>query len=51
MNNISYEIWFIDDGSSDNTLEVIKQIAQDDKSINYISFSRNFERKQQCLQD
>ncbi|QEH68889.1 glycosyltransferase family 2 protein [Cellulosilyticum sp. ST5] len=49
MNNISYEIWFIDDGSSDNTLEVIKQIAQDDKSINYISFSRNFGKEAAML--
>jgi glycosyltransferase involved in cell wall biosynthesis len=33
---------FINDGSSDNTLESIKTIAANDKSVKYLSFSRNF---------
>jgi dolichol-phosphate mannosyltransferase len=36
------EIIFIDDGSRDGTLEVIKDLRQKDKDIHYISFSRNF---------
>jgi polyisoprenyl-phosphate glycosyltransferase len=37
-----YEIIFIDDGSTDNTLQNIKQIATIDSNVLYISFSRNF---------
>ena len=37
-----YELIFVDDGSSDNTLEEIKQLAKNDKKIVYLSFSRNF---------
>lgn len=33
---------FIDDGSSDNTLEIIKSFAEDMQSVCYLSFSRNF---------
>jgi len=36
------EIIFIDDGSSDKTLENIKELAAQNKNIRYISFSRNF---------
>lgn len=37
-----YEIIFVDDGSSDNTLQVIKQLHTTNPHINYLSFSRNF---------
>ena len=37
-----YEILFINDGSSDKTLQVIKDIAVTDSHILYVSFSRNF---------
>lgn len=37
-----YEIIYIDDGSNDNTLIEIKKIAEKNKSVKYISFSRNF---------
>lgn len=33
---------FVDDGSTDNTLDEIKKLAEKDKTVNYISFSRNF---------
>ena len=36
------EFIFVDDGSSDNTLEIIKSFAKKDNRIKYISFSRNF---------
>ncbi len=39
---IQYEILFIDDGSSDDTLSSIKQFAAFDPHIRAISFSRNF---------
>lgn len=37
-----YEILFIDDGSDDKTLDILKKIAGRNKMIKYISFSRNF---------
>ncbi|MBY0481072.1 MAG: glycosyltransferase family 2 protein [Chitinophagaceae bacterium] len=37
-----YEILFVNDGSSDNSLAILKQIAEGSNSIKYISFSRNF---------
>lgn len=40
--DLDYEIIFIDDGSKDNTLNSIKQLAEYDDFVKYISFSRNF---------
>jgi glucosyltransferase len=42
LSNLSFEFIFVDDGSKDNTLEVIKKLSKDDEKIKYISFSRNF---------
>lgn len=39
---IDFEIIFIDDGSKDKTLEVIKKLNEQDESVHYVSFSRNF---------
>ncbi|MDO4912062.1 MAG: glycosyltransferase family 2 protein [Lactobacillus sp.] len=36
------EFWMVNDGSRDNTLEVIKELHAADPSVHYISFSRNF---------
>ena len=38
----SYEIIFINDGSKDDTLDILKKIANNDKNVRIISFSRNF---------
>lgn len=38
----NYEMIFIDDGSKDKTLELLKEISKTDNKINIISFSRNF---------
>ena len=40
--SVSFEIIFIDDGSSDRSLEIIKQLVREDPRIRYFSFSRNF---------
>lgn len=37
-----YEIIFINDGSKDKTLEILEKIAEEDKKVKIISFSRNF---------
>ena len=37
-----YELILINDGSSDNTIEIIRKLAGSDNNITYISFSRNF---------
>ena len=39
---IDFGIIFIDDGSKDKTLEVIKKLSEQDECIHYVSFSRNF---------
>ena len=38
----SYEIVFVNDGSRDNTLEILKQKAQEYDTVRVISLSRNF---------
>lgn len=40
--NYDCEILFVDDGSKDNTMEVIYMLTKLDNRIRYISFSRNF---------
>lgn len=37
-----YEVWFVDDGSTDNTFDEIKKINNENKNIKAISLSRNF---------
>ena len=39
---LPYEIVFVNDGSTDNTLQILKQIAQSDSRIRLIDLSRNF---------
>lgn len=42
IENIECEVIFIDDGSIDKTLNIIKTLAEKYSSVKYISFSRNF---------
>ena len=42
MKNYDFELLFVNDGSKDHTLEVIKELAHKDERIRYVSFSRNF---------
>lgn len=41
MNN-DFEYIFVNDGSKDKTIEIIKKYAKKDKKVKYIHFSRNF---------
>ena len=42
IKNYEFEILFINDGSKDNTLNLIKEYRGKDKRISYVDFSRNF---------
>ena len=42
MRDFDFEYLFIDDGSKDDTLTIIKQLADQDDRVKYVSFSRNF---------
>ena len=37
-----YKLLLINDGSKDNTLSIMKSIAEKDEHVKYLSFSRNF---------
>ena len=41
-NGFSYEILFIDDGSTDRSLDVIHSLAKKNENIHAVSFSRNY---------
>jgi glycosyltransferase involved in cell wall biosynthesis len=45
-NRYSYEILFIDDGSTDTSWEVIEQLSKKDKNVKGIRFQRNFGKSQ-----
>ena len=40
--NAEFEFLFINDGSKDNTLNVLRDLSKKDSRVKYISFSRNF---------
>lgn len=42
QNNFSYEILFIDDGSSDNSWKVIEDLGKENSNIKGIRFQRNY---------
>ena len=42
IENYEHEIVFINDGSKDNTLPILEEIASKDSNVKVISFSRNF---------
>ena len=42
MENYQFEVLFINDGSKDKTIEIIKELRQKDERICYVDFARNF---------
>ena len=40
--NCEYEFLFVNDGSKDATLSILKGLAEKDEHVTYLSFSRNF---------
>ena len=41
-NSYEHEIIFVDDGSTDNSVEVLEKLASQDNKVKYLEFSRNF---------
>ena len=42
MKVVDFEFLFINDGSCDNTLNILRDLSKKDKRVRYLSFSRNF---------
>ena len=40
--DLEFELLFINDGSKDNTLKMLRELSASDNRVRYISFSRNF---------
>ena len=43
-----WQILFVNDGSRDNTLPILKQLAASDSRVSYVSLSRNFGKETPC---
>lgn len=42
LKNVEFEFLFINDGSKDKTIDILRNLSKTDKRIRYISFSKNF---------
>ncbi len=42
MPQLTFEYVFVDDGSKDQTLMILRELKQKDPKVHYVSFSRNF---------
>ncbi len=42
IENYEFELLFVNDGSKDKTIELIKEYKKEDERISYVDFSRNF---------
>ncbi|MFL1696098.1 glycosyltransferase family 2 protein [Weissella kandleri] len=42
LKELTFEYWFIDDGSTDQTIATIESIQRNHTNVHYIEFSRNF---------
>ena len=49
MSNYDFELIFVNDGSKDNTLKIMKELNQKDKRVRYVSFSINFGKEAAML--
>lgn len=42
LKKVEFEVIYINDGSTDNSLKEMKQLSKEENNVKYISFSRNF---------
>ena len=49
MDYVNFEYIFVNDGSKDKTLDILRELAKKDKNVRYISFSRNFGKEAAML--
>ncbi|WP_033544083.1 glycosyltransferase family 2 protein [Planococcus sp. CAU13] len=47
--SVAYELIFINDGSRDNTDNILRELAEQEENVYYISFSRNFGKEAAML--
>jgi glycosyltransferase involved in cell wall biosynthesis len=47
--NVEFEYIFVNDGSKDNTLKIMKELNSKDSKVRYVSFSRNFGKEAAML--
>lgn len=46
---VDFEFIFVNDGSKDKTIAILKKLSDEDKRVKYISFSRNFGKEAAML--
>ncbi|MFW5839082.1 MAG: glycosyltransferase family 2 protein [Planctomycetota bacterium] len=46
LENLDYEIVYVDDGSVDGTGQILRRLARDDRRVRVVIFSRNFGHQQ-----
>ena len=49
MDYVDFEYCFVDDGSSDRTLEMLRELSKRDERVRFVSFSRNFGKESAML--
>lgn len=49
MDYVEFELLFVNDGSKDKTLEILRELSKNNKYVRYISFSRNFGKEAAML--
>lgn len=49
LSDYEWEFLFVNDGSSDKTLEVLCQLRREDRRVNYLDLSRNFGKESAML--
>lgn len=49
ISDLEFEYLFINDGSKDDTLKILRELAADDRRVRYVSFSRNFGKEAAML--
>jgi glycosyltransferase involved in cell wall biosynthesis len=49
INEYAFEFLFVNDGSYDRTLEILRELRQSDTRVNYVDLSRNFGKENAML--